>query len=282
LGIVSGGSVVVTGASTGIGEATARQLAGLGFDVLAGVRNDDDAERLRGERVEPLKLDVTDAASIASARDQTEKATGGRLAGLVNNAGIAVAAPLEYIPIERLREQLEVNLIGQVAVTQALLPFLRAARGRIVNVSSIGGRVALPLAGPYAASKFALEAVSDSLRRELRHLGVDVVVIEPGGIKTPIWKKGNAAADEMLKEVPDEAESLYGDLVNAVRSETQKIATETGLPPSAVAEVIGTAMTAGKPRTRYIVGRDAKVRAAIAKRVPDRVMDSLIARALSG
>jgi len=279
---VSGGSVVVTGTSTGIGEATANHLAGLGFDVLAGVRKDEDAERLRGGRIEPVKLDVTDSSSIVSAREQIERSCGGRLAGLVNNAGTAVAAPLEYLPIDRLRQQLEVNLIGQVAVTQALLPFLRAARGRIVNVSSIGGRIALPLAGPYAASKFGLEAVSDSLRRELRHLGVEVVVIEPGGIKTPIWKKGNAAADEMLEEVPDEAERLYGDLVAAVRAETEKIETERGLPPSAVAEVIGTALTARRPKTRYLVGRDAKLRAAIAKRVPDRVMDSLIGRALSG
>src|SRR4051794_38051533 len=282
LGTVSAGSVVVTGASTGIGEATAFHLASLGFDVLAGVRKDEDAERLRGERVQPVKLDVTEATSIASARDEIEQAGGGRLAGLVNNAGIAVAAPLEYIPIDRLRQQLEVNLIGQVAVTQALLPFLRAGKGRIVNVSSIGGRIALPLASPYAASKFGLEAVSDSLRRELRHLGVDVVVIEPGGIKTPIWMKGNAAADEMLKEVPPEAEQLYGELVNAVRSETKKIETERGLPPSAVAEVIGTAMIAGKPKTRYLVGRDAKLRAALAKWLPDRTMDSLIGRALSG
>jgi NAD(P)-dependent dehydrogenase (short-subunit alcohol dehydrogenase family) len=273
---------VVTGASTGIGEATAAHLKGLGFEVLAGVRKDEDAERLREQGVEPVKMDVTDAGSIASAREEIESACGGRLAGLVNNAGIAVAAPLEYIPIDRLRQQLEVNLIGQVAVTQSLLPFLRAAKGRIVNVSSIGGRIALPLAGPYAASKFALEAVSDSLRRELRHLGVDIVVVEPGGIKTPIWKKGNAAAAEMLKEVPAEAEQLYGDLVAAVRSETQKIETERGLPPSAVAEVIGTALTVRRPKTRYLVGRDAKLRAALAKRLPDRAMDALIGRALSG
>ena len=279
---MSGGSVVVTGASTGIGEATATHLAGLGFDVLGGVRKDEDAERLLGQGVRPVKLDVAEAGSIAAAREEIEQACGGRLAGLVNNAGIAVAAPLEYIPIDRLRQQLEVNLIGQVAVTQALLPFLRAAKGRIVNVSSIGGRIALPLAGPYAASKFGLEAVSDSLRRELRHLGVDVVVIEPGGIKTPIWKKGNAAADEMLREVPDEAQALYGDLVAAVRSETQKIETERGLPPSDVADVIGTALTSRKPKTRYLVGRDAKLRAGLAKRLPDRWMDALIGRALSG
>ncbi|MFL5868007.1 MAG: SDR family oxidoreductase [Thermoleophilaceae bacterium] len=276
------GTVLITGSSTGIGEATAIHLKGLGFDVHAGVRKDDDAERLSGMGLTPVKLDVTDADSIASARAEVEEASAGRLAALVNNAGIAVAAPLEYLPIDQLRNQLEVNLIGQVAVTQAFLPMLRAAKGRLVNVSSIGGRIALPLAGPYAASKFALEAVSDSLRRELRHLGVEVIVIEPGGIKTPIWQKGNATADEMLKDVPYEAEQLYGDLIQAVRAETVKIEQERGLPPSAVAEVIGTALTAGKPKTRYLVGRDAKLRAAIAKRVPDRTMDSLIARALSG
>jgi NAD(P)-dependent dehydrogenase (short-subunit alcohol dehydrogenase family) len=275
------GTVVVTGASTGIGEATALHLRELGFDVLAGVRKDEDAERLRGQGLRPLKLDVADSDSIATARAEGEQACGGRLAGLVNNAGVAISAPLEFIPIDRLRQQLEVNLIGQVAVTQALLPFLRAAGGRVVNVSSIGGRVALPLLGPYAASKFGLEAVSDSLRRELRHLGVEVVVVEPGGVKTPIWRKGNAAADEMLEQVPPEAEELYGDLVQAVRAESVKIEQERGIPPRAVAEVIGTALTARKPKTRYLVGRDAKLRAAIAKRLPDRAMDALIGRALS-
>jgi NAD(P)-dependent dehydrogenase (short-subunit alcohol dehydrogenase family) len=282
LGTVSRGSVVVTGASTGIGEATAEHLKAIGFDVLAGVRKDEDAGRLEEEGLRPVKLDVTDQGSIESAREEIEEATGGRLAALVNNAGIAVAAPLEYVPVDRLREQLEVNLIGQVAVTQALLPFLRTAKGRIVNVSSIGGRIALPLAGPYAASKFALEAVTDSLRRELRHLGVEVVAVEPGGIKTPIWKKGNAVAEEMLENAPPEAEGLYGKLIAAVRTETQKIETERGLPPSAVAEVIGTALTAGKPKTRYLVGRDAKLRDALNRRLPDRAMDALIGRALSG
>jgi NAD(P)-dependent dehydrogenase (short-subunit alcohol dehydrogenase family) len=276
------GTVVVTGASTGIGEATALHLKELGFDVLAGVRRDGDAERLRGQGVTPLMLDVTDQASIAKARVEVARASGGRLVALVNNAGIAVAAPLEYIPIDRLREQLEVNLVGQVAVTQALLPFLRAAGGRIVNVSSIGGRVALPLVGPYNASKFGLEGLSDALRRELRHLGVAVVVVEPGGVKTPIWKKGNAAADEMLENVPEEAQRLYGGLVDAVRAETRKVEQERGMPPSAVAEVIGRALTARRPKTRYLVGRDAKLRAAIAKCLPDRAMDALIGRALSG
>jgi NAD(P)-dependent dehydrogenase (short-subunit alcohol dehydrogenase family) len=275
------GTVVVTGASTGIGEATALHLKELGFKPLAGVRKEEDAERLRGQGLQPLKLDVTDKVSIAAARAETEQASGGRLAGLVNNAGVALSAPLEYIPIDRLRQQLEINLIGQVAVTQAFLPHLRAAHGRIVNVSSIGGRVALPMLGPYAASKFALEAVSDSLRRELRHLGVTVVVVEPGGVKTPIWQKGTAAADEMLEEIPPQAQELYGGLVEAVRAESAKIDRERGMPPRAVAEVIGKALTARRPRTRYLVGRDAKLRATVAKWLPDRAMDGLIGRALS-
>src|SRR2546423_11292402 len=151
------GTVLVTGASTGIGEASARHLLGLGFDVVAGVRKDEDAERLRGLGARALKLDVTDQASIDSARAELGDAP---LAGLVNNAGIAISAPLEFVPIDELRNQLEVNVIGQVAVTQAFLPALRRARGRVVNVSSIGGRIAMPLAGPYNASKFALEGLS--------------------------------------------------------------------------------------------------------------------------
>ena len=269
----------MTGASTGIGEATALHLASLDFEVRAGVRKEEDAERLRDQGVEPLRIDVTEQASIDAAREELGD---GPLAGLVNNAGIAVSAPVEFIPIEQLRRQLEVNFIGQVAVIQAFLPALRRGRGRIVNISSIGGRVALPLAGPYAASKFALEAVSDSLRRELRGQGVEVCVVEPGGVKTPIWEKGTAEAESMLEGMPPEAEQLYGGLAVALRRETEHIATERGLPPQAVAEVVGKALTAGRPKTRYLVGRDAKLRAAVAKRVPDRAFDALIARALRG
>jgi NAD(P)-dependent dehydrogenase (short-subunit alcohol dehydrogenase family) len=273
------GTVLVTGASSGIGEAAALHLRELGFDAVAAVRKDEDAERLGVSGLRTVKLDVTDGGSIAAARDELG---GAPLAGLVNNAGIAVAAPLEFLPLDQLRRQLEVNLIGQLAVTQAFLPALRAGSGRIVNVSSIGGRMALPLVGAYNASKFALEAVSDSLRRELRSQGVDVVVIEPGGVKTPIWRKGDELAEQMAVEMPPEAERLYGSLIEALRRQTVRISTETGIEAREVAEAIGTAMTARRPRARYLVGRDAKGRAVAAKVLPARVMDRLVARALGG
>ena len=188
---MASGTVVVTGASTGIGEAAALHLKELGFEVRAGVRKDEDAERLRAQGVSPLKLDVTDTSSVAAAAAEV----GEEVFGLVNNAGVAVSAPVEFVPIDQLRRQLEVNLIGQVAVIQAFLPALRQSHGRIVNISSIGGRIALPLASPYAASKFALEAVSDSLRREVAQFGIEVSLVEPGGVKTPIWKKGTETAE---------------------------------------------------------------------------------------
>jgi NAD(P)-dependent dehydrogenase (short-subunit alcohol dehydrogenase family) len=266
---MASGTVLVTGASTGIGEATAVHLRELGFECVAGVRSDEDAERLARSGLRTVKLDVTDAEQIAAVG-----------AELGDNAGIAVAAPLEFLPPDQLRRQLEVNLVGQVAVTQAFLPALRRGRGRIVNVSSIGGRVALPLLGAYAMSKFGLEAFSDSLRRELRRQGVDVVVIEPGGIKTPIWKKGRSLADELTEGMPPDGERLYGRMIEAVRRETAKIEQVRGLPPREVAEVIGTALTASRPRARYVVGRDAKARAVSARVLPDRVMDRLIGRAL--
>jgi NAD(P)-dependent dehydrogenase (short-subunit alcohol dehydrogenase family) len=271
--------VLVTGASSGIGEATALHLSELGFDAVAAVRKDEDAERLGGRGLRTVKLDVTDVDSIAAARAELGD---GPLAGLVNNAGIAVAAPLEFLPLDQLRNQLEVNLIGQVAVTQQFLPALRAGRGRIVNVSSIGGRVALPLVGAYNASKFALEAISDSLRRELFSHGVDVIVIEPGGVKTPIWRKGDELATELAADLPPEGERLYGSLIAAIRKQTAKIATETGVDPRVVAEAIGHALTAKRPRTRYLVGRDAKIRAAAAAVLPDRLMDRIVARTLRG
>ena len=274
------GTVVVTGASTGIGEASARQLSGLGFDVVAGVRSEEAAARAREAGLEPVRLDVTDADSVAAAAAFVEERVGSLgLDGLVNNAGVAVSGPVELIPPDEWRRQLEVNLIGQVAVTQALLPALLRRRGRVVMVSSISGRIALPLVGPYAASKFGLEAVSDSLRREVGEHGVRVVVIEPGPIATPIWDKGLAIADEIEARGDPAARARYARLIAKLRTLAEANA-RNGLPPSAVAEVIGEAMTADRPRTRYLVGREARLRARLARVLPDRAFDALIARAL--
>lgn len=277
------GTVLVTGASSGIGEECVRHLAHLGFRVFAGVRREEDAERLRTTMpvgVEPVRVDVTDAGSVAAAAEQVDAAVGaGGLAGLVNNAGVAVSAPLEYLPPDELRRQLDVNVVGQHAVTQAMLPMIRRARGRIVNMGSIGGRVALPFLGPYAASKFALEALTDSLRRELRPWGIEVAIIEPGGITTPIWEKSGAAADELLAGMPSEAEERYGGPLGEGRKQADRLATE-GSPPRLVAQAVAHALTAGRPRTRYLVGRDAKIRAALGRLLPDRVLDRLVARVL--
>jgi NAD(P)-dependent dehydrogenase (short-subunit alcohol dehydrogenase family) len=270
-------AVLVTGASTGIGWAAAGALREKGLEVFAGVRKPEDAERAREAGLQPVTIDVTDAASIAAAAEQI-----GELRALVNNAGVAVSGPVEYVPIDEWRKQIEINLIGQVAVTQAFLPKLRAGGpgARIVNVSSIGGRIALPMAGPYAASKFALEAVSDSLRRELRGQGIDVVLIEPGGVKTPIWEKGVDTAGAIESSMPLEGRERYAGITTAIRKEVAQIATKTGMDPSVVAEAIVHAVTSNVPRTRYMLGRDAKLRWAIAKRVPDRWFDALIGRAL--
>jgi NAD(P)-dependent dehydrogenase (short-subunit alcohol dehydrogenase family) len=273
----SRGAVVITGASTGIGAVSATHLAGIGFRVFAGVRKPEDAERARDSGLEPLTLDVTDADSIRFAVEQVGDAP---LAGLVNNAGIAVAGPLEFIPVDEFRRQLDVNVVGQVAVTQAFLPALRKTRGRVINMGSIGGRVALPLLSPYAASKFALEAITDSLRRELRPWGMHVAIIEPAAIATPIWDKSRAANEELAKDAPPEAEELYGKLIERIRAETIELS-RSGLPPIEVAKAVEHALTADKPKTRYLIGRAAKGRAAAAALLPDRAFDALIARTLA-
>ena len=266
--------VLVTGASSGIGAATVKRLAAAGHEVIAGVRKPEDGERLG---VRWVRIDVTDADSIAAAATEV----GDRLDGLVNNAGVAVTAPLELIPIGELRRQLEINVIGQVAVTQAFLPALRNTRGRIVNMSSIGGRVALPLAGPYGASKFALEAISDTLRRELGPHGVRVAVIEPGAVLTPIWDKGEHDADRVLAEIGEErVEHLYGPVIAGLRAEVEKIKGGRGVKADEVAKAVEHALTAARPRTRYLVGMDAKVRAKAARFLPDRVLDNAIGRQL--
>jgi NAD(P)-dependent dehydrogenase (short-subunit alcohol dehydrogenase family) len=277
---VSKGYVLVTGTSSGIGEASARHLAGLGFNVFAGVRKEADGERIAGDRIEPVIVDVADEASVLAAAELVRGAIGNSgLAGLVNNAGIAVAGPLEFIDVAEFQRQLDVNVTGVLRTTQAMLPLIRQARGRIVNMSSIGGRVAIPLVGPYNASKFALEGLSDALRRELRPWGMHVALIEPGAVATPIWDKGVDQAQELERDGHPEVREHYGEVIDAVRKQSEKNRTE-GVPPQEVAEAVAHALTAEKPKTRYLVGRDAKMRAPMGKILPDRVMDAAIARAL--
>ena len=271
-------SVLVTGASSGIGEATALRLAGAGWRVLAGVRAAADGDRLRaavGERLEPVTIDVTEPATIAAVAERLGEEP---LDGLVNNAGTALALPLEFLPLEQLRGQLEVNLVGHVAVTQALLPNLRAARGRIVNVGSIAGRSALPFLGAYAASKHALEAVTDVLRVELRPFGIEVTVIEPGKISTPIWRKGGERLQELAAELPAELGELYGKRMAAFR-DAAAAAGQRAEPADEVAIVVERALTEERPRARYVVGRDAR-RRAIVERLPDRLRDRVYERVL--
>lgn len=280
-------AVLVTGASTGIGEATARRLKRAGWDVFAAARKDEDLERLGGEGFTPVKLDVTDPDTIAAARnalqgelsEHTHRGDERGLHGLVNNAGIGISGPIEFIPLDELRRQLEVNLVGQVAVTQAFLPNIREAKGRIVNVSSIGGRMALPMVGPYAASKHALEAVSDSLRRELRPWGISVSIIEPGAVVTPIWDKARATADDVEAQMGERAQARYGKLAQTMRAEVEKIP-ERGVEPDEVAKAIEHALTSPRPKVRYVVGRDAKMRLRVKALVGDRRFDALIARTL--
>ncbi len=264
-------SVLVTGASTGIGRATAQRLSESGFRVFAGVRTESDAESLRAAGIQPLILDVTNAEHIADAA----RALSDGLYGLVNNAGIASAAPLEFVPIDELRHQLEVNVVGQVAVTQAVLPLLRASKGRIVNVTSIGGLIAGQMLGPYNASKFALEAITHVLRQELYPWGIEVVAIEPGVIATPIWSTSAASADRMLAPRLAEVNELYGAQIEAAQRMAAN-ATTHGISPVEVAKAIEKALTAARPKTRYPVGTDAKIGAALLARLPDRTRDRML------
>ncbi len=279
------GGVVVTGASTGIGKACALHLDRLGFEVFAGVRRDEDAERLSGEAsgsLRPVKMDVTSADSIREAVELVNAALAGdRLAGLVNNAGIAVSGPVEYLPVDEVRKQLEVNFIGHVAVTQAFLPLLRRSRGRVVNIGSVGGEVALPFLSPYAASKHAIEGFTDSLRREVEPLGMFVSVVRPGAIQSSIWERGNAAADEVLSNVPPEALEVYGDAVRGARAAANQRAKDA-IPAQEVADVVEHALTAERPKTRYTVGRMGKAMIVLERWLPDRLFDRLVGRAMRG
>lgn len=273
-------AVVVTGASSGIGKAIALELAQRGFVVFAGVRAAEDEEALRSETVfgpgqlRPVRLDVTDQEQLARVT-QTVENEAAQLAGVVSNAGIAVAAPLEFVPLEDLRQQLEVNVVGAVATIQSFMPLIRRSQGRIVMVGAISGLVSSRLLGAYAASKFALEAVSDALRRELSQWGIPVSLVEPGRIATPIWSKSLADANERIARMPPEAVGYYQDLMDEVLDGAREVEVK-GTPPSAVARAVYRALTERRPRTRYFVGADAHLVNVLRRVLSDPMLDRLI------
>jgi NAD(P)-dependent dehydrogenase (short-subunit alcohol dehydrogenase family) len=274
--------VVVTGTSSGIGAATARELARRGFHVLAGVRREADADAIRSANVEPIRLDITDQAAITSLVRRIADDPGHRpLRALVNNAGIQVNAPVEALPLSEWRHLFDVNLFGHVAMTQALLPELIESRGTLVNVSSVGGKVAMAGYGAYAASKFALEAVSDALRREAAALGVKVVVIEPGAVTTGMTGRLAIASERIISGMTAQQRGRYDALMHAVIAQAQRFTHEgEGLPAEEAGRVIADAITSERPRTRYTVGRDAAIIVRLARWIPDRMLDSLLVRAL--
>lgn len=284
-------SVLITGSSTGIGQACALEFHRRGFQVFAGVRREQDGQRLweqTSDRLVPVLIDVTDAESIANTAAMIREATGEKgLAGLVNNAGITVAFPLEFLPLEELRRQLEVNVVGHVAVTQAMLPMLRTARGRIVNVSSISGRIAAPYVGAYAASKHALEAISDSLRIELRNFNIHVALIEPGDVATPIWQKSREAADRLRDKMADavggqvsqEVRDGYAADIAAMREATAKMA-DSAISVDRVVRAVLHAMCARRPKTRYPVGAKSWAVVLLLRFLPDRTRDWIVRRSL--
>jgi NAD(P)-dependent dehydrogenase (short-subunit alcohol dehydrogenase family) len=274
-------AVLVTGASSGIGRACALRLAASGFRVFAGVRRDQDGGSLRADsasKVSPIRLDVADEASIdAALATVRSELNGAGLLGVVNNAGIAVSGPIEFVPLEDWRRQFEVNVVGLVAVIQRFLPLLRESRGRIVNMSSVGGRFSQPFVAPYVASKHAVEAISDALRIELRPWRIHVVLIEPGSVATPIWSKGLDEARAKVAEAPPQLMQLYGGVIRRM-TEIARREGERGVPPERVADAVFKALTARSPRTRYVVGADARAMVTVRRVLPDRWRDQIIVR----
>lgn len=267
-------SVLITGASTGIGYACALRMDALGWRVFAGVRNAGDARRLAtaaSKKLAPVRLDVTNPVMIGRAVRKIRKELGtSTLSALINNAGVAGGGPAEFIPVEEYRRIMETNYLGAIAVTQAFMPQIRASHGRIVNISSLSGRVATPFLSPYSASKFALEAWSDVLRSEVASFGVEVVLVEPGPILTPIWNKAAAQRQRVIEALPAEAMTLYGELLAGFMQGLSP----HGVPVGRVADSVVHALTASRPKTRYVVGVNEWL-VNLVRILPDRLRDSI-------
>ncbi len=267
--------VIVTGASTGMGAATARELARQGFHVLAGVRRESDGEAVRATGIDPVLLDITQQDQIAAlaARVASDSRP---LRALVNNAGTPMIGPVEILPLSEWRRVFEVNLFGHIAVTQAMLPALRRSGGRVVNISSLNGKLAMAGYGAYAAGKYALEAMSDALRQELAPQGVRVVVVEPGGVQTEMVKQGTARAHSTTSAMTADQAGRYGALMQALPSHAAAF-TKAGVTSDFAARRIARAVTDRKPRIRYTIGRDAAMLTRLARVLPDRVLDRMFA-----
>jgi NAD(P)-dependent dehydrogenase (short-subunit alcohol dehydrogenase family) len=274
------GAVLITGASSGIGRATALHLERLGFNVFATVRNKSDAEGLQSEtdgNLLPVLMDVTDQDSIDQAKEQVSQAVGeAGLAGLVNNAGVGFLAPLEFVPLDELRWLYDVNIFGLLAVTQAFLPLLRQRRGRIVNISSTASIVVAPFHGPYSSSKFAVNALSDALRLELKPLGVQVSVVVCGSIRTPMWEKGRHLSERVENKFPQQALHLYGGPYRRLRDYFFSGIGKSGVPPEEAALKIGRALTDKHAKNTYYVGPDANLYKLADKFIGGRLRDWVI------
>ncbi len=276
-------NVLITGASTGIGAACARILAGRGWRVFAGVRKISDGEALvaapQGQII-PVILDVTNREQIKTVVQEISTQCGpAGLQGVVNNAGIALAGPLEFMPMEAFERQFEINVLGLVAVTQAAMPLIRAGHGRIVLMGSNSGFMCEPFLAGYGATKHALEAIADSLRIELRPWGIEVALIEPGAIKTPIWSKSREAAENLFVGMPPECEKLYAAPITALRKMVEKVPS-MAIPPERVAKAVTHALESRRPRTRYPVGLDSIVGSLLVRIVPDRLLDWVIRKVM--
>lgn len=272
---------LVTGASTGIGEACVLHLDSLGHRVYAGVRKDSDGDRLRAaasDRLRPVSLDVTDEGQVAAAAAIVEREVGS-LDGVVNNAGIAVGGALEHLPIEDWRHQLEVNVIGQVSVTKAVLPLIRRVTGRIVFMGSMSGRIGTVMLGPYCASKFAIEAIGETLRTDLHPWGIKVAIVEPGGVKTPIWEKAEADMATALRDWDPAVLEQYADHTAAMQKAIA-LQAKNGVPPEKVAKAVEHALLARRPKLRYPVGADARGGAVMVRLLPDRPREAILRKAL--
>lgn len=267
--------MLITGAARGIGRTTALRLAAAGWDVIAGVRQLDGAQSLskaHGDRIKPVQLDITDETQV----NGLDGLLPPRLDAVINNAGVVVTGPIEAVPVSELRRQLEVNVVGQAAVTQAVLPRLRESRGRVVFVSSLSGRVASPLFGPYNASKFALEGMADALRMELAPWGVRVVIIEPAQTDTDLWRLADRDLDDAVESLSPTHRELYAKHIAGFRKSiprSQKMAR----PVDDVASAVETALTARRPRARYVVGAGPRAQAILARFTPTAVLDRVMA-----